>query len=99
MRDARVMWEFGVDAVAVITAVTAQNETGFLGWEPVDPGIIRHQVVSVTRTPCRWVKIGMTGGMENFEALMAIIRQRCPKAFVVLDPVLRASTGASLNCL
>ncbi len=91
--DLRVFQRFGWSARSVITAVTAQNETKFFSVNPVSPKVLRDQLRGVGR--CDYVKIGMLGTRGNVGEVLRYVKSAKPKA-VVLDPVLRSSTGTTL---
>ncbi len=97
VRDLHVMWEYGLNPASVITALTAQDDERFLTWEAVTPAMLKAQLQSVLRGGrCRWVKIGMVGTPDNLKTLLDAIEAFCEDAFILLDPVLKASTGPDL---
>ena len=97
VRDLRTMRDSGVIATGIVTAITAQNEKRFLGWIPVDSDMVRMQLKSILEeNPVKWVKIGMVGTVENLNCLLDDLRNTQTRPFVLLDPVLRTSTGSEL---
>lgn len=83
-------------AETVITALTAQNTTGVQGVLPVDPAFIRAQMESVfadIRPDA--VKIGMVPTAEAAAAIAEGLVEE-GAAHVVLDPVMVATSGATL---
>ncbi len=84
---------FGMSA---ITALTAQNTTGVVGVEEVEPSFIVKQIDAVFDDirPAA-VKIGM---VSSPDAVMAIAQalQRQQAEHIVVDPVMMATSGASL---
>ena len=94
-RDARIAWSMGYHPLGVTTAVTAQNTSGFTGVQPVDTQMIRQQLDAVLSDfDIAAVKVGMlwSGGIMRVVA-DSIRTLDCP---VVLDPVIRSTTGGML---
>jgi hydroxymethylpyrimidine/phosphomethylpyrimidine kinase len=91
---------FGTSA---ITALTVQSTRGVVAVEPVSGAILRQTLETlVSDLPPAGVKIGMLGHMEGVEAvadfLAPSLRDVHGKSLIpiVLDPVLRSSSGADL---
>lgn len=93
--DLRTFRDMGVRGLAVVTALTAQNERQFFSLNAVSPKILRQQLQAVSGIKIDAVKIGMVGTKENVVAVARFLKQ-IKGAKVVLDPVFRASTGAIL---
>jgi hydroxymethylpyrimidine/phosphomethylpyrimidine kinase len=84
--------------VACITALTIQNTMGVRRVEPIAPRTVQETLqVLLDDLPPNAIKIGMlaTSDIVNLVAdfLQALHPPRCP---VVLDPILRSSSGAEL---
>jgi hydroxymethylpyrimidine/phosphomethylpyrimidine kinase len=94
--DLKTFHQFGVFGTCVVTAVTAQNTRGVLGWEPVSATLVARQLEAVaTDLPPGAVKSGMLGTGEVVDALAwGLTRYNLSR--YVLDPVLVATTGARL---
>lgn len=94
-RDIRVLTECGVDALCVVTAVTAQTNarTGSIHHVPV--AAIKEQIAAAfaTRTVDA-IKIGMLGTAATVEAVASSLPASMPP--LVIDPVLVASSGGVL---
>ncbi|MFO1518755.1 MAG: hydroxymethylpyrimidine/phosphomethylpyrimidine kinase [bacterium] len=85
-----------VPARSVVTAVTAQKEDRFLSYETVSVRNFEDQLKSVQKEAgSAVVKIGMLGDGRLFRPLVAWLERSKP-AFVILDPVLKSSTGFPL---
>lgn len=87
----------GVYGTSAITAITAQNTTGVRGILPVDPALLKAQILAVLEDiGADAVKIGMLGSADAAraveEALLAY-----PAIALILDPVLVATSGAVLG--
>lgn len=94
--DLKTFAALGAYGCAVITALTAQNTVELSAVFPIPPEFLSLQLEAVfTDIQVDAVKIGMLGSADAVRAVAAVLRVYRP-AFVVLDPVLRASTGASL---
>jgi hydroxymethylpyrimidine/phosphomethylpyrimidine kinase len=82
--------------VACITAATVQSTRGVRRVEPLDPELISQTLEELASDlPMAAVHIGMLGSGAAVKAVADFLRQaRLPH--VVLDPVLKSSSGASL---
>ena len=98
--DLRAIDAFGVHPCTVVAAVTAQNSTNVQRIDVVGTHLLEAQLTAlVSDMPPDAIKTGMLGNAENL--LMVVqwldrLRQDHPTLPVVVDPVLRASTGAIL---
>jgi hydroxymethylpyrimidine/phosphomethylpyrimidine kinase len=94
--DLRTFAAHGVYATSAVTAVTAQNTRGVRAVFALPPAIVAAQIDAIFEDfNVAAVKIGMVANLEIVEALAgALLRHRPP--FIVLDPVMVASSGASL---
>jgi hydroxymethylpyrimidine/phosphomethylpyrimidine kinase len=71
-RDVRVLTDFGVDALCVVTAVTAQSDKKVTAVHHVPPEIIRAQIAAAFATrQIGAIKIGMLGTQATVEAVVA----------------------------
>ena len=96
--DQRAADAFGVHLCPVVAAVTAQNTTAVTHIEAVPPELLDAQLAALADDlpPCV-IKTGLLGSAAN--ALVVArwvdrLRTRAPVQLVI-DPVLRASTGAA----
>ncbi|MBN1929642.1 MAG: bifunctional hydroxymethylpyrimidine kinase/phosphomethylpyrimidine kinase [Chlorobiaceae bacterium] len=94
--DLKTIAAHGCYGLSVITAVTAQSTMGVADVHPIPPAFIARQfgtIVSDIRVDA--VKIGMLGPAENAEMVAELIAglNGVP---IVLDTVLRSSSGAAL---
>lgn len=96
--DLRALSAFGVHGCAAIAAVTAQNSVAVTQIDPVAPAMVAAQLdaLAADLIPAA-VKTGMVGSAANLDAIGdAVIRLRAAQPLPwVVDPVLRASTGAA----
>jgi len=89
----------GADAWLVASALTAQGPGGALGFEPATDGFVLDQIDALVegRERAGAVKTGMIGSALNAAAVAARLSERpLARTPVVVDPVLAASSGASL---
>lgn len=95
--DIKAMTELGVYAETVIAALTAQNTQGVQGVLPVEPAFVLQQIDSVfSDIAPHAVKIGMLANEEIVRTVAQGLRNWGAR-HVVLDPVMVATTGASLS--
>lgn len=94
--DLRTMAALGCHGLSAVTAVTAQNSLTVRAVMPVPAAMVRAQCEAVLDDiGAQAVKIGMLATDANVRAVSGVLRRRGVPA-VVLDPVLRASSGAGL---
>lgn len=94
--DIRAITARGVHAATAITAITAQNSREVSRVLPLPIEIVEEQIDAVMRDlEPETVKIGMLGTSDLVRAVAGRLRQWSPR-YVVLDPVMIASSGARL---
>lgn len=94
--DLRTLAAHGVHGACVVTAVTAQNTRRVSAVAPVSPRMVAAQLDSAFADfNIAAVKIGMLANASLVRVVAAALAAR-PRAKVVLDPVLVATTGAAL---
>lgn len=94
--DLKTFGALGVYGMAAITAITVQNTQGVRAVQPLPAGLVAAQVQAVfddVRVDA--VKLGMLADVDTVRAVAEVLRA-CDVRHVVLDPVLRASTGDAL---
>jgi hydroxymethylpyrimidine/phosphomethylpyrimidine kinase len=95
--DLHTFARFGVWGASAITCLTAQNPDRVTRVEAAAPGMVAEQVsVVVGRFPVRAIKIGMTYSRAIIEAIADVLAREAAGIPIVLDPVMRATSGASL---
>ena len=83
----------GVHGACVVTAVTAQNTTAVHGIHHIPSDQVSAQLDAVLEDlPVAVVKTGMLGSPE----VVRLVAQRCAHLPIVVDPVIRSTTGAEL---
>ena len=97
--DQRAAEAMGVHLCPVVAALTAQNSVAVTHMEAVSAELLEAQLATLAGDlPPRVIKTGLLGSAENARVLARCIdrlREWGPVALVI-DPVLRASTGAAL---
>jgi hydroxymethylpyrimidine/phosphomethylpyrimidine kinase len=94
--DVKTIAAHGCYGVTCVTSLTVQSTRGVKSVEPVEGRVITdilEELISDVEIDA--VKIGMLGSAEAARAVAAFLRRYQPRN-VVLDPVLRSSSGASL---
>ncbi len=82
--------------VAAITALTVQNTRGVRGVQPVSAEVLRAQLEELVKdVPLAAVKIGMLATRANVQVVAELLEKK-KFSHVVLDPVLRATSGLEL---
>jgi len=95
--DLKTFDAFGAHGLSAITCVTAQNTRGVSAIHAVPGKILAAQLDALFGDfPVRAVKIGMLGSAATARRVAAALRRYRPP-FVVLDPVMVATTGALLS--
>jgi hydroxymethylpyrimidine/phosphomethylpyrimidine kinase len=96
--DLQVFWNHGFYGVSAITGLTVQSTLGVMAVEPVRGDLLRRTLDCLAADlPLAGVKIGMLGNAEVVGEVAAFLRRaRIDPTRVVLDPVLRSSSGAEL---
>ncbi|WP_456430705.1 bifunctional hydroxymethylpyrimidine kinase/phosphomethylpyrimidine kinase [Thermosulfuriphilus sp.] len=94
--DLKVFAALDAYGMSVVTAVTAQNTQGVLGYEPVSTILVRQQLEAVLKDiGAEAAKTGMLANSEIIQTLAEVLRKR-PIPILVVDPVLVAKGGARL---
>ncbi len=95
--DLKVIGALGGYGMSVITAITAQNTLGVTRIQDVDLEVVEAQIDAVLGDiGADVVKIGMLASPEIVATVASSLRRHDIK-HIVLDPVLRATSGASLG--
>ena len=95
--DLKVITALGGYGMSVITAITAQNTLGVTRIQDVDLDVVEAQIDAVLLDiGVDVVKIGMLASPEIVRTVAKALHRHGVKR-IVLDPVLRATSGASLG--
>jgi hydroxymethylpyrimidine kinase / phosphomethylpyrimidine kinase / thiamine-phosphate diphosphorylase len=97
--DLRAFDAFGVHGCSAIAAITAQNSVSVDAIEAVSPQMLDAQLAALANDmPPAAIKTGMLGSLANLETVVRWVdrlREANPSLALVVDPVLRATTGAA----
>ena len=95
--DIKTITVLGGYAMTAITAVTAQDTTGVHGVAPVPPEILRRGITAVLDDiGADAIKIGMLAGGAQAEAVADALLCRRALPPLIIDPVIRATSGTVL---
>jgi hydroxymethylpyrimidine/phosphomethylpyrimidine kinase len=95
--DLKVITALGGYGMTVVTAITAQNTLGVSKIQGIDLDVIEAQIDAVVNDiGVDAIKIGMLASPEIVHCVAKALRRHAIK-IIVLDPVLRATSGASLG--
>lgn len=95
--DLKVITALGAYGMTAITAITAQNTMGVSRIQDIDADVIEAQIDAVINDiGVDAIKIGMLASPIIVRAVAACLRKHSV-AHIILDPVLKASSGASLG--
>lgn len=92
--DLKVFEAWGLEGFSVVTAVTTQNAVeflspGWLAWTQIEAqleGLFR-------KHRPHWFKIGLVQNADTLRRIVEWIRRKDPAAFILWDPILKASAG------
>jgi hydroxymethylpyrimidine/phosphomethylpyrimidine kinase len=94
--DVKAVAAHGAYARTVVTAITAQSSRGVHASEAVSAALVAQQIAAAYEDePPTAVKTGMLANAEIVEAVASALQTRRPR-WLVVDPVLRSSSGAAL---
>lgn len=80
--------------LGVCTSITYQNDIAFKGLNWLPESEVIAQIEALTdRLDIRYVKIGLIKSYENLHTLLSYLRQVLPEAYILWDPILKASAG------
>lgn len=97
--DIATLHALGGRSAIAITALTAQSSEEVRGIEYVSPAMVRAQIEAAACDSVDAVKVGMLGTRPLVRAVAEALRNLrdvAPTLPIVVDPVLRSSSGASL---
>ena len=95
--DLKVITALGGYGMTVVTAITAQNTQGVTNIQDIHVDIVEAQIEAViSDIGVDVVKIGMLSSPEIVSVVAKVLRRYEIKQ-IILDPVLRATSGASLG--
>ncbi len=93
--DIRTFDRCGVHPFSVITAITYQTVTEFLGYKSLSYELVKQLDSILTVYPIKYVKIGMIPDVKTVDIIVDYIKRYNLK--VVLDPISISSAGGRLS--
>ena len=94
--DLKTFQHFGIHGLTAVTCIVSETANIVRRVDPVDPSMMEDQILLMLDSfPLEVVKTGMLGSSEHVSRVAAIFKKR-PEIKLVIDPVMIASTGASL---
>lgn len=95
--DLKTFQQLGIHGCSIITAITAQNNNQLTHIHYLPPDSINQQIKSLKQDllPSA-IKIGMLGTSETISTITPFLKKF--NGFVILDPVLKSSSGKNLFC-
>lgn len=98
LADIKVFEHYQVHGQAVCTALTVQNENSFLdaGWVPWAQIEAQLHTLSEARS-YGFVKIGLVESAAVLQSILEWLRARLPEAFIIWDPIIKASAGFAFH--
>lgn len=96
LADAEAVWAAGGRPLCAATAITIQSHKGVRGFEPLKPQLVLSQVAVLLEDEApAAIKLGMLADSAIAFGLGALLGHHV-KVPIVVDPVLRSSSGAIL---
>jgi hydroxymethylpyrimidine/phosphomethylpyrimidine kinase len=96
VRDVAVLTHLGLSVRCAVTAVTAQSDSSVQATHHIPPALISAQIaLALAPGDVAAIKIGMLGTRTTVQAVSEALPARASVP-IVLDPVLRASSGGVL---
>ncbi len=94
--DLHTFHALGVHGCSVIAALTAQNSQAVQRIEFCSPAMITAQITALADDlPPGAIKLGMVGSLETLKTILPLLRQFSVP--IIYDPVITASSGATLH--
>ncbi len=97
--DLRAFDAFDVHGCSAVAAITAQNSVRVGAIEPVSPEVLDAQLQALAADmPPAAIKTGLLGSVDNLRVVTRWVdrlREQRPEMGLVVDPVLRSTTGAA----
>lgn len=98
LADVKTFESNGVYGMAVVSALTFQNDIEFERVEWIDPATIIRQVeVLLKRFTIRHIKIGLIESMDALAHIVRYLKTEIDEPVIVYDPILKASAGFSFH--
>lgn len=97
LRDAAVVRDFGLECFGVLTCNTIQNDSTFVSVHWLSQKEIEAQIDVLKDENIEVVKIGLTKNIGMILFILNKVKLNFPKAKIVLDPILKTSSGFEME--
>ncbi len=98
LADVKAMEANGVYGMAVVSALTWQNDVEFDKVEWIDVEKIKEQIaVLLRRFEIRYVKIGLIENINTLKELVHFLQEQIDEPVIVYDPIIKASAGFTFH--
>jgi len=94
--DWKIIHAMNMQAISIITAVTAQSQTSVFNKGVLNKEIFEQQLLSQKQQIFSAIKIGMLGNEHIISILEPFLKNQSKNTPIILDPVLVASSGGEL---
>ncbi|MDR3705199.1 MAG: hydroxymethylpyrimidine/phosphomethylpyrimidine kinase [Paludibacteraceae bacterium] len=93
LADIKVFDHLGLSGLGVVSALTFQNDSCFEGVKWCTLEEIEKQLSPLRKYPVKAVKIGLIENFEHLQQVVDLVRNYFSAAYLVWDPILKASAG------
>jgi hydroxymethylpyrimidine/phosphomethylpyrimidine kinase len=94
LADVKTFEQNSVYGLAVVSGVTLQTESQFISVRWTDPDeLLSHLKKMLVHYPIVAVKTGIMPSLKVLDAVLTLVRELKPSAKVVVDPVIKSTTG------
>jgi hydroxymethylpyrimidine/phosphomethylpyrimidine kinase len=95
--DLKTLTALGVFGASAITAITVQNQRGVTDVMPIPASLVTAQIdAALADAPCDVIKTGMLASIDVVNALADRAAQWGSSSRLVVDPVLKSTSGRAL---
>lgn len=94
LADIKTFEQNGVYGIAVCSGITLQTEDEFISmrWTETDE-LLEHVRKMVSCYPVKALKIGIMPSFQTLDAILSVVHEVKPEVKIVIDPVIRSTTG------
>jgi hydroxymethylpyrimidine/phosphomethylpyrimidine kinase len=95
--DVKTFEQHKVYGLSVCTAITLQTEDDFVEvrWEKIED-VIKSVKLLLDKYPVKAIKTGILPSLDHLDQIVSFIHSHYPDIKIIVDPVLRSSTGFDL---
>ncbi len=97
LADVKTFEQLEVYGLGVVSALTYQNEDNVEGLEWMQFYDIEKQLLPILKYPIKAIKIGLIKDLALLEELLNFVKSVYKDAFIIWDPVLKASAGFNFH--